>query len=85
MPCAPVDRHLIMSISVLPLILLEIAQIGWRLVLHRWHQQAIGAEIVHLIADADMCVVFTAHGMAEPDRLVIWGAPVGLVDRPRPR
>src|SRR5262249_48227633 len=69
---------------VLPLILPEIAQIGRRLVLDGGHQQAVTAEEVNLLADADVNIAFAANRMSEPDRLVRHSAPERLVDHPGP-
>src|SRR6266576_3761827 len=67
---------------VLPVILPEIAQIRRRLVLDGWHQQAVAAEEIDLLADADVNIAFAANLMSEPDRLVRRRAPERLVDHP---
>jgi hypothetical protein len=50
--------------------LFEIPQIRRRLVLLRRHQQAFGAQVVGLLADADMDIVLGTDVLAPPDRLV---------------
>src|ERR1700730_18142809 len=72
------------STAILPVVLLEIAQIGRRLVLHGGHQEAVAAEEINLVADADMSISFAASRAAEPSRLVGRAAPVGCVHQPRP-
>src|SRR5258708_3099219 len=67
----------------LPVVLLEITQIGRRLVLHGGHQEAVAAEVINLLADADMCISFAANRVAEPSRLVGRDASVGFVYKPR--
>src|SRR5262249_17510444 len=69
---------------ILPIVLLEIAQIRRRLVLHSGHQEAVAAEEVNLLTDPDMSILFAANRVAEPGRLVGRGAPVGFVYQPWP-
>src|ERR1700719_1496676 len=62
--------------------LLEVAQIRWRLVFLGRHQQAVGAEEVDLVGDADMDVVLGADVLAPPDWFGGCSAPKVLGDRP---
>src|SRR5579871_4721865 len=78
-------RWLILVTRSLPIVLPEVAQIRWRLVLLGGHQQAVAAEVIDLLADADVNVALAADLMAEPDRSLGLHAPVRLVDDPRPR
>jgi hypothetical protein len=52
--------------ATLTIVLLEIAQIRRRLVPHSGHQQPVAAEIINLLADADMSVALAANAVAEP-------------------
>src|SRR5262245_48357735 len=60
--------------------LLEISQIGRRLVLLGGHQVAIRAHHVDLLPDADMFIALGTNGL-DPDRIA--HAMVALDDRPR--
>src|ERR1700735_3359491 len=62
--------------------LVEISQIWRRLVLHGGHQEAVPAEEIDFLADADMHVVLGAHGLLPPDRLVGLGAAIVLGHHP---
>src|SRR5579883_2278805 len=77
--CIPASAH-----GLLPIVLLEIAQIGRRLVLLGRHQVAVAAEEIVLLADADMIIALAADHVGKPDRFVADHAPVGLIDDPRP-
>src|SRR4051812_24524152 len=68
----------------LPVVLLEVASVGRRLVLPDRHQIAIGADGIHLFADRDQIVGFHAI-VLHPARTWIWSAYVFLVDDPRTR
>src|SRR5262249_46290816 len=68
-----------------PLRLLEILQVRRRLVLLRRHQVAVGADVVDLLADADMRIVLGADRLAPPDSLPARGATIVLGDGPGPR
>src|SRR5215510_9205046 len=69
---------------VLPLLpgLVEIAQIGRRLVLPGRHQVAVRAQKIVLAADDDVQIALGTDGLA-PDRLRILVTTVALVHRPR--
>src|SRR6516165_3556725 len=63
--------------------LLEISQIGGRLVLARGHQVAIATDEIVLLADLNMSVALARK--IRPDRLRVRVAQVLLVDGPWPR
>src|SRR5262249_1542928 len=65
--------------------LLEIAQVGWPLVLLGRHQQAVVAEEIVVLADDDMRIVLRANVLAPPDGLLGRNAAVVLRDGPRTR
>src|SRR5690348_2142965 len=73
------DRH-----YDIRLLLLEISQIGRRLVLLRRHQEPIGAEKIVLLADDDLVVALGAIAFG-PGRVRLLAAAEGLVDAPGPR
>src|SRR5215471_17225601 len=56
--------------DILPVVLLEIAQIGGWLVFHGGHQQAVTGKIINLLADADMSIAFATNLVAKPERLI---------------
>src|SRR5215470_13247048 len=62
--------------------LLEIAQVRWRLVLARRHQQAVRAQHVVLLADGDVRIAFGAD-VLEPDEVAL--AAILFDDRPGAR
>src|ERR1700730_8263564 len=64
--------------------LLEVSQIGWRLILLGGHQEAISAQEIVFRADDDLVVALGAESLA-PVRMRIGVAPKGLVDAPGPR
>src|SRR5216683_1277045 len=67
-----------------PIVLPKITQIRRRLVLHGGHQEAVAAEVINLLANADMNIAFAANLVAKPDRFAAGDASEGLVDHPWP-
>src|SRR5262245_41627967 len=64
--------------------LAEIAQVGRQLILSGRHQQALRAQEIELLADADLRVVLAADEFG-PVRPRSGVADISLVDSPRPR
>src|ERR1700722_9231598 len=64
---------------------IEISQVGRHLIFLGGHEQTVAAEEIDLIADVDMHVVFGAHVLFPPDRLIGLSAAEVLDDDPRPR
>jgi hypothetical protein len=62
--------------------LLEIFQVGRRLVLPGWHEIAVSAQAIILPGDFDVSVALRAHFLV-PDRLLVGFANVFLRRRPR--
>src|SRR5215467_5421946 len=66
-------------------VVLEIAQIRRRLIFLCGHEQAIRAQVVRLLANRHMGIVFGADILTPPDRLVGNDTMVVPRDHPRPR
>src|SRR5580700_1162960 len=64
---------------------IEITQVRRRLALLRGHQQAVAAQEIDLTVDVDVHIVFGAHVLLPPDRLLGLRAAIVLDDDPRPR
>src|ERR1700739_4812794 len=67
-----------------PLPAAEILQIGWRLVLARRHELALGAEEIGFVAELDPGGFLCANCSA-PERMGLLHALSRFEDRPRPR
>src|SRR5215510_3666356 len=78
------NREFLCILAMLSVGLLEIAQVGRRLVLLGRHKVAVGAEKVVLLTDADVVIAFAANLVGKPERFIAYHASIGLLDHPRP-